>query len=450
VAVGDLFELGVPGLAPLAFVTAAPEAWLDLHARLHRTVFLRSEGLAIELGPPQQASGALLDECREVSRRFARFYAHAARAYFDRPELRPEFLLEPLIEPLLALDADSGAATPLARLDCVLDEAGALRVIEINSIGGNLYHLRGLLYLIRGLHKAGMTDGAEALDALTRQTIAGFTRYYRERHPQPVARPMIGVLSTPGWLRASTPLLRAAFERMGWHYVDGGPDTVTIDAHGVHMRGERIDLLWHDFLFQIAYQTARYQQTKWASRTVDYSGAPASAAALLANPLFQEHMRERRVIGLSTGSSYLGLSKSLLAWIHDPERPCPSDDRAWLAQRTARTYSVRERRLGVLTLERALDERSSLLVKPCKYGGSHGVAIGRDVPADTWAEALRGIWDDPTWVVQRFHDPVLVQGQQWLSVGLQAFEGVLGGIFLRLSPKRIISARDAAFVPVVV
>jgi hypothetical protein len=450
VAIRDLIDLNVPGLRPLPFVTQRPEAWRAVHDRLQSKVFLRSEGLSIQLGAPQLACDSLLQTCQDVSRRFASFYAHAARSYFDRPELRPEFLLEPLVEPLVELDASSQSATPLARLDCVLDEHGRVYVVEINSIGGNLYHLRGLLYLIRGLHRAGMTDAAQAVDQLTRRTVDGFERHYRLHQPHPVARPTIGVLSTPGWLRASTPLFRAAFQRMGWNYVYGGPDAVTIDARGVYMQGERVDLLWHDFLFQVAYQTARYQQSKWPSRIVDFSDAPARTAALLANAQFREHVRTARVVGVSPGLAYLGLAKSLLSWIHDPERPCPPQDRAWLAEHTARTYSARDRKRGVITIEQALDEREHLLVKPCLHGGSHGVEIGKDTAPDRWATAVREMWDDDTWIVQRFHQPVQVHGSYWLSLGVQSFEGTLGGIYIRLSPSTIISARDAAFIPAVV
>jgi hypothetical protein len=450
VPVRDLFDLAIPGLAPLPFLSHAPDKWRAMHDRLHQTVFLRSEGLTIEMGAPQQASGALLETCREVSARFARFYAYAARAYFDRPELRPEFLLEPLVQPLVELDAESRTTTPLARLDCVLDTAGHVNVVEINSIGGNLYHMRGLLYLIRGLHRAGMFEGAEAVDQITRQTVDGFERHYRLHQPHPVARPTLGVLSTRSWLRAANPLLRAAFERMGWNYVYADPDAISIDARGVHAHGTKIDLLWHDFLFQIAYQTARYQQTKWPSRIVDYSGAPAQTTAILTNPLFLDHVRNGRVVGISSGLAYLGLSKSLLAWIHDPERPCPPEDRAWLADHTARTFSRRDRLRGVLTIEQAMDERDGLLVKPCQYGGSHGVCVGRDTAADTWSETLRRIWDEDSWVVQRFHEPIRARDGQWVSLGLQAFEGVLGAIYMRLSPTTIISARDAALIPVVV
>ena len=37
-----------------------------------------------------------------------------------------------------------------------------------------------------------------------------------------------------------------------------------------------------------------------------------------------------------------------------------------------------------------------------------------------------------------------------LALGLLAFEGVLGGIFLRTSPRLTISARDAGFIAAIV
>jgi len=446
----ELVDLGVPGLQPLAFLRRSPDAWRRVFDRAHATHFLRSEGLSVALGPPQRATGALLATCRDVAERFARFFAHVARAYVERPELAPEYMLEPLLQPLVEDDQTMRTTTPLARLDCVLDATGNVSVIEINPVGGNLLHMRNVFYLLHHLERAGLHDAAAELEPLALYIVAAFERHYRLNREERRAHPMVGCVTARGWMRGSNPLFRAVFHRFGWRYVWGDARSVTVDAHGIQVRGEPVDVLWHDLLGQPAYQAARYVHTQWHSRPGDLSGAPDDLRTLLANAQLREHLRSRRVVGISPGTSYLAMSKSLLAWIHDPERPCPADDRAWLAAHVARTYSVRERRVGTLTLEQALDERETLLLKPCLYGGSHGVEVGRATSADRWSEAVRAIWDDPTWVLQRFIEPVRSADGQWLSLGLSAFEGLLGGISLRTSPGLVISARDAGYIPVVV
>ncbi len=442
----EMIDLGIPNLEPVAFVRKDPEKWGHVHDRLHATPFLKSEGLVFEVGAPQRAAAPLVADVRDLTARFAKFYANAVRTYFDRPELRPEFLFEPLLAPLLEIDATAPATTPLARLDIVLGTSGPMRVIEINPIGGTLIHLRALLYLVRGLARAGLETEAKQLDQLTSVVVDGFDRYYRLHHDRPAKRPTLGVL-TPGF-RATNMVFQGAFRRHGWEYVFGGAKDLQVDARGMTIKGVPIDMLWHDYLFIMAYQAARYRQTKWPSKVANYDNAPAQVEAMLGNPLFLEHLRTRRVVGVSPATAYLALSKSLLSWIHDPERPCPEEDRAWLAEHVARTFSARDRERGVLTLERALDERTQLLLKPCLYGGSHGVSVGRDTSVDDWGARLREIWSDPQWVLQTFHEPARTKDGQVLSVGAYSFEGALGGIYLRTAPSTIVSARTAAFIPV--
>jgi glutathionylspermidine synthase len=444
-------DLGVPDLRPLAFVAQEPHTWRRVHERLHATVFLRSEGTVVTVGAPHAAGGRLLETCREVVQRFDRFFTAAARAYFDDPALRGEYLVNPLLDPLLEIERDAPVVTPLARLDCVLTADGSVRVIELNPVGVTLVHLRSLLYLVRGLWRAGLRDAAAELDTLIGAAIASFDRTYRLAHDRPRERPTLGALVPAGSLRATHTLLRDAFRRRGWDYVFAGPAALEVGEHGIRLAGEPVDALWSDFLLYMAYQQSRYRETRFPSAIPDHSSTPAQAAALLADARFLSHVRERRVVHLSPSLSYLCLSKSLLSWIHDAERPVPGDDRdrEWLARHAARTYSARDRRRGVLSREQARADRERLLVKPCQYGGSHGVRLGRDASDEEWTAALDSLWDDEAWVVQEFWPPARAADGGFLSLGLPSYGGELGGIIVRTAPTRVVSARDAAFVPVV-
>src|SRR5262249_35090708 len=127
-------DLGLADVHPLPGIAAEPERWEHLRTRMNRRVFLRSEGTTVEVGPPQVVCGKLLAQSTEVVARINRFYAGVSAAYYTRPDLRPEYLVNPLIDPLLELDTDRPVATPLSRLDAVLGADGRLRVIEINSV----------------------------------------------------------------------------------------------------------------------------------------------------------------------------------------------------------------------------------------------------------------------------------------------------------------------------
>jgi hypothetical protein len=446
----DAVDLGIAGLRPLRFAAEDPEGWRRLRDRLQAGVFLRSEGTVVTLGAPQRAGGPLLDQCREVVRRFHRFYAGAGRVWAERPDLRGELLVNPLIEPLLEIEGGAGATTPLARLDCALGDDGSVRVIEINSVGVNLLHLRSLLYLVRGLWRTGQRDAAEELDGMAASMVGAFDRYYRQHQDRPRPRPTLGALTPHGWMRATHILFRDAFRRRGWDYTWGGPGALEVGAAGIRLAGQPVDLLWTDFLFYMAYQEARYKQTRFPSAIGDYASTPAQAAAILADARFLDHLRARRVIAISPAASYAVLPKSLLSWIHDAERPVPEEDRAWLAAHVARTFSARDRRRGLLSRERARGERERLLVKPCQYGGSHGVRLGRDLDDAEWAQALDALWDDETWVVQEYWQPARARDGRWVSLGLASFDGELGGITLRTAPAQVVSARDSSFIPVLV
>ncbi|HEX2691793.1 MAG TPA: hypothetical protein VHN14_34525, partial [Kofleriaceae bacterium] len=85
-------DLGLPDVRALPNLASDPERWEQLRHRMHRRVFLRSEGNVIEIGTPQIASGGLVERSAEVVVRFNRFYAGVAAAYYERPDLRPEHL----------------------------------------------------------------------------------------------------------------------------------------------------------------------------------------------------------------------------------------------------------------------------------------------------------------------------------------------------------------------
>ena len=444
-----MIDLGLADVRPLAGIAANPERWDWLQRRMHRRIYLRSEGTMVVAGAPQQISGELLARSREVVARFDRFYSGVAAAYYTHPELRGEYLINPLIDPLLELEAAQPIATPLSRLDVVLEPDGGLRVIELNSVGVCLFHLRSLLYVIRELDRGGFAGDARALDELAHETVAAFVRFIETRLTTMPARPVIGALGPTHHLRAGHLLFRAAFERHGCDYVFGAPEHLEVDEHEVRLRGRRIDALWSDFLFYLAYQCARYQETRWPTKMPDFGQAPAQTAALLADRRFLAHVRSGRLALLSPARSYLALPKSLLSWIHRDDRPVAAADRAYLAEHVARTYSAQDRADGLVALDHVARERGQFLIKPCQYGGSHGVELGHLTAADAWRARLVDIWEDPSWVVQEFHEPVKTASGDWVSLGLQNFSGTLGGIYIRTSASELVSARDAAFIAAV-
>jgi hypothetical protein len=381
-----------------------------------------------------------------------RFYAGVAASYYTRPDLRAEYLVNPLLEPLLELEHDTSiSATPLSRLDAVLGADGRIRVIELNSVGVCMLHMRGLFYLIRELHNNGFEEDARTLDALSRDMVVkGFLRFITARlESRPERKLVVGGLTPSGWIRGGQLLFRAAFQRAGCDYVFGGPEHLEVTDHEIRMRGQRIDALWMDCFLYLAYQHSRYKETKFPSKVPDYGQTPAQAAALLADRRFLGHLREGRVVNISPARSYLALPKALLSWIQRTDRPAHEPDRAFLAEHVARTYSARDRADGLVSRERVTKHRGDFLVKPCQYGGSHGVQLGRLVEGDAWAHTLGEIWDDPTWAVQEFHEPAKTSSGDWVSLGLTNFDGELGGVYLRTSDSLLINARDSGFIPAV-
>lgn len=443
-------ELGLPDLRTLPGIAADPERWARLHRAMHRRVFLRSEGNLIQVGAPQVVSGALRRRAADIVARFDRFYAGAAAAYYTRPDLRPEHLVNPILEPLLELEADQPVAAPLSRLDAVLEPDGSIRVIEINSVGVCLVHMRGLFYLIRELARGGFAEDARRLDELCRAMVAhGFLSFAVPRLAEPPARPVVGALTPSGFYRAGQLLYRAAFQRAGCDYVFGGPEHLEVTDRELRLRGTRVDILWADFLFYLAYQYARYKETRFPSAMPDFGAAPAQMAALLADRRFLAHLRDRRAVTISPARAYLALPKSLLGWIHRSDRPVDEADRAVLASHVARTYGARDRADGLVTLEEVARRRGEFLVKPCQYGASHGVLLGPMAEPDAWRAKLAEIWDDPGWAVQERHEPIRTARGDRVSLGLANFAGVLGGVYLRTSPSLLVNARDSGFVPAV-
>lgn len=443
-------DLGLTDVRALPGVTSDPERWDRLHRRMQARVFLRSEGNLVEVGTPQQVSGQLRARSVEVVERFNRFYAGVAAAYYERPDLRAEYLVNPLLDPLIEIEADHPITTPLSRLDAVLGPDGSVRVIEINSVGVCLIHMRGLLYLIRELARGGFEDDARLLDQLSQDMVVdGFLRFSRARQPGLPARPVVGALTPSGFFRAGHLLYRAAFRRAGCDYVFGGPEHLEVTDKEIRIRGTRIDVLWSDFFFYLAYQHARYKEIPFPSKMPDFGQTPAQAAELLANRRFLDHLRAGRVVNISPARAYLALPKSLLSWIHRADRPVPEADRAFLAEHVARTYSARDRADGLITVEEAIRNRGDFLVKPCQYGASFGVQLGRLTEPGAWRAKLSELWGDPSWALQQFHEPVMTSAGDWVSLGLPNFDGAVGGVFFRTSQSLLINARDSGFIPAI-
>ncbi len=130
----------------------------------------------IAVGVPQVVSGELLARSREIVSRFNRFYSDVARAYYERPELRADHLINSLLEPLLEIDGDNPITTPLSRLDAVLEDDGSIRVIEINSVGVPRAHARPVLLDPRAIARRVRRGRGDARSARARHGRPRFPR----------------------------------------------------------------------------------------------------------------------------------------------------------------------------------------------------------------------------------------------------------------------------------
>jgi hypothetical protein len=235
--------------------------------------------------------------------------------------------------------------------------------------------------------------------------------------------------------------------------VDGGCDVVFGLPSDVRVQGGRVclgdrpvDVLWLDWTVYPGFQQARFQQTRFHSKVGDFSKAGSATEALLTLPGLDGALRDRVVTFVSPMRAYRALSKALLAWIERPELPLTDGDRALLRKHVTRTHDHHERERGVITPERARDEREALVWKPCRFGGSHGVMIGRDTAPDEWARRLDEGWRDPEWVLQAFAEPVTDAHGATMSFGLYDFGGELGGMLVRSAPQRIVGARSSDII----
>jgi hypothetical protein len=444
-ALPGVLDLGLDGLRPFDCFTS-PEAWPRLVRALAGRPFLRSEGMAIVPGPPHLASGPLLAGFRDTVARFDRFYRAVIAAYYaGGTELVPD----PMFARMLDAERAIELALPLTRLDLVITEDGTLRAIELNSVGVCTHHIRTAAYLGRELARLGWADDARRLAWFYDEMVASIRRAYLRRAAEPVAAPRIAVLYTSDMFRASRVLWRDAFTRRGFAFVACHADELELGPGGVRARGAPVDVVWSDYLFFFGYQQRRYAETRFPSRFGDFSRAQAEAVRILDHPDWPGLIADGRVVCVSPAQAYLAWSKHLLSWIHRGDRPVPEADRAWLADHVARTWSASERIGGALALDEAVRRRDELLIKPCSYGGSHGVLPGCEASAADWARRLDEIWTDPAWVVQAFHPPRRTADGQFLSLGLYSYGGRLGGITLRTGPSRNVSARDSVFIPAV-
>lgn len=441
--------LGVAELTPLPELVADSAGWEHLRARMESTIFLRSEGMSVELGMPQELSESLAAQARRLVRSHARFSDVIAADYFSGRAGRDPYLVNEILAPLIEADRSSPWSSAVNRIDCVLRADGTLIAIENNSVAVCLFHFRGLLYLIRGLWRAGHAQAARRLDGMVAAVAAGFRRYYEARAASVVDRPTIGAVVPHGWLRAAQRLYRAGFERHGWRYVLGTPNTLEVRADGVYVSGERVDLLWADFLFYMAYQAARYTPSEFPSNVGRFDPIIEEAERFVGDERFLDHVRAGRVVNLSPATAYLTLPKPLFSRVHYDSPDLGGGELEWLREHVARSYAVRQRAEGVVSRDEAATRKDELVLKPALYGGSRGVMVGRSCERDEWERKLDEVWEDPSWVLQEFIEPVKTSQGEYLTIGLCGAGGEFGGALPRSSPSPNVKAREARFIAAV-
>ena len=444
-------DLGVPDLSPLPGLLRDPSLWAQLERELDRGRYLRSEGVSSLLGPPQVLSGELLGRCRQVVASFDAFYRHLVEAHLHAPARSQGILRDPFFD--LALDAEPRLPTllPLSRLDCVLTQEGDLRVIEINPVGICTIHLRAAACLARALARRRLDEDASRVDTLHGMAVDSFRRFHQEAVPDAPAghRLRVGFLCEANRFRGTRRTWRHAFSARGFDFLDGQAHQVEASPEGLLLRGQKVDLLWGDYLFYLAYQHARYPETRFESPMGDFAAARRQAERLLTDGAVLETFRQRQVAVLSPARAYLALSKGLLARAHRPDPDLPEELRASLEPLVARTYDVEDRLRGTLSVAQAIRDREALVLKPCRFGGGHGVELGRETPADRWGDRLRAIWEDHEWVLQHYHPPRRSPDGRVLSLGLHNYGGRLGGVTVRAGESLVVSARRSRLIPVV-
>jgi hypothetical protein len=448
VANSPVIDLGIPSISPLAEIRRQPDAWADLLRKLAARPFLHSEGLSTMLGAPQVIADNLSQQLQRVVERFDEFYRRVIAVYHDRPERRGEFFINPTFEQALAADPAIKTPLPLSRLDCVLTQSGEIRVIELNPVGVCTLHLRSIAYLSHAVRRCGWSEAASALNTAYDAMLDSFRRYFYDHVPSSPAHPVLGILTMPNMHRGSRVTWRNAFLRAGWRCVEGHPAIVTIEPDGLRIGGIRVDLLWSDFLYYLGYQYVRHRETAFASKSGNFHSAHQDTAALVNHPGMLALLRARTLINISPFASYLALSKHLLSWIHRPVFPMAQADRDWLSAHVARTYDAADRSDGTITMASALRDRDGLVLKPCQYGGGHGVVVGRECSADHWREQVEATWNDPGWVLQEFYLPCQSVDGSWISLGLYNYGGRLGGVTIRVGPDVVVSARRSWFIPI--
>jgi glutathionylspermidine synthase len=436
---------------PLPELAASVGAWDALSERLRDRPFLQADGLVSELGEPLILRAPMVERCRELVERFDKFYQAVIQHYYEDPSpiTRALFDVHPTLTQALEADRSTQMALPLSRFDCVLTAEGQLRVIEINPIGVTTAHLRSAAYLARVLRRAGFRGDADRIDELYDRFVDAFGRFFESQRGSPPRGATLGVIVLGKMHRGTRVTWRDAFVRAGWRFVAAPVEQLEVTAQGVTLRGVPVDLLWGDFVFYLGTQFTRVRQTRFASPIQAYDAAPDITARLLGDPRLLEHLRSRRVLFISPPKAYLANSKQVLSLIHREDWPAPAGQRAWWAAHVARTYGLLERERGELTPRRAIDEREAFVLKPCQYGGSHGVILGAECSKADWASQIERIWGDPEWVLQDYHRPMTDTHGETISVGLYNYGGRFGGMTVRTSPHGVVSARHSKFVALV-
>jgi hypothetical protein len=287
---------------------------------------------------------------------------------------------------------------------------------------------------------------ARELDGFRVDKLASIRRFIDETLESPPERPTVAILLLPGVHRGTKHVWKHELETSGFDVVIGHPGELRYEIDGVRLHGRRIDAIWSDWFLYLGFQQTRYEQTRFESRVGNFSTSGMTATTLLEQLGLMAALVDRKVTVLSPIRGYRALSKALLAWVERKELAISDEDRAYVRDHLAETWDSARRR-GDLSRQDARTQKDTLVLKPCRFGGSHGVVIGKECVADEWARRMDEIWTDPEWVLQRLVEPNLDERGQRLSYGVYNYAGTLGGLLVRAAPSMIVSARSASIIP---
>jgi hypothetical protein len=356
--------------------------------------------------------------------------------------------------PYLRRTGGAAAWQGYSRYDVVVDAAGQLHVIELNTgCPAGFMHAeaftRATLEAIAALDASLLPPAVRAATIDRTALVSGLLAAESQAGATPG---LVGLLMDENRLTHELDLLSEEFARRGREAAILDARELTFQGGRLISRGTPLSLAYQKFRISVPTSANHCWRDGFEQRYADLLAATCADAIVAVNNL--------AALCICEDKSLLGLlaEEEVLAELTPAQRQFVGDHVLWTRRLGEQRVQYDGEQVDLVPWARR--HADELVIKPCHEGRGFGVHVGRESSEPLWNELCTLDPRTPR-VVQRYVEPTtlnlvtevngeMVVRPMYLTLGLGVVQGRFCGVLSRISPNRVTNVAREGIVQAVV